>query len=176
MTVAIHDLDVAQLQADRKNVVKFARDGATRRHKKLSTAAAEKPAELQQICLSLIKIAQQYVPSTAHAFSDFVEVVRCTKMLQKMGVAPAVLEKFKATIDSVGNELVLNSADYKDLRNKYVAGFATIADLTEKPAAGGSPEFQRGVREGYRRASDIAVMFLEDIENGAQNAKPAKNL
>jgi hypothetical protein len=47
-----------------------------------------------------------------------------------------------------------------------MASLAVIADLTERPAATGSSEYQRGMREGYRRASDIAVMFLEDISGG----------
>jgi hypothetical protein len=61
---------------------------------------------------------------------------------------------------------VFNSFDYRYLRNKAIAGFATIADLPAKPSAVGTLDYQSGVREGYRRASEVAIMFLDDIQNG----------
>lgn len=165
MTLAVSDTEVERLRDDRKNTMEFAQKRAKYRRKKLHEHSEAKSDDLKNICLSLLRLAQKYVHPTAHTYADFVEIVQCVKMLQKLGVEPAVAEKFKAVVGATGNEIVTNSADYRYLRNCCIAGFATIADLTEKPAAVGSQEFQRGVREGYRRASDIAVMFLDDIQN-----------
>jgi hypothetical protein len=79
-----------------------------------------------------------------------------------MGLTVNVNERFAAAT-AADIETITHPNNYRQLRNKAIAGFATIADLTDKPAAVGSQEFQRGVREGYRRASDIAISFLEDI-------------
>ncbi len=122
--------------------------------------------ELKQICFTLLRIAQHYVPAGPAAFLDAAELVRCLRILQAMGFNPQISERFSAPVDTTTNEVVTNSFDYRQLRNKAIAGFATIADLTAKSPAVGVAEFQRGVREGYRRASDIAVMFLEDIQKG----------
>lgn len=155
-----------QIQADRVNTITFAKKRARYRKDTLQKHAAYKSEELQQICRSLLRLTQRYVPSSPNTFSDYLEVVQCTKVLQKIGVSVDVATRFAAVIEGTGNEIITNSSDYRYLKNKCIAGFATIADLTEKPAAVGSPEFQRGVREGYRRASDIAVLFLEDIQSG----------
>lgn len=168
MSLVIIDTEVAQLQADRASTMEFAQKRAKHRRKKLQEQATAQTDELKQLCLELIRIAQKHVHANAQHYSDYLDVVQCLKTLQKMGVEPRVAEKFKAVVGSTGNEIVRNSADYRYLRNKYIAGFATIADLTEKPAAVGSQEFQRGVREGYKRASAIAVMFLDDIQCGEQ--------
>jgi hypothetical protein len=40
--------------------------------------------------------------------------------------------------------------------------------MPEKNTPPGHPEYQKGVREGYRRASDIAILFLEDLQIGAK--------
>ena len=66
---------------------------------------------------------------------------------------------------------MLNSFEYRYLRNKAIAGFATIADLTAKPSAVGTLDYQSGVREGYRRASEVAIIFLADIQNGVSNGR-----
>lgn len=79
-----------------------------------------------------------------------------------MGLSVNVHDCFAAAV-AVDTDTLMRPNDYRQLRNKSIAGFATIADLTDKPAAVGSQDFQRGVREGYRRASDIAISFLEDI-------------
>lgn len=161
----VADTEVKQLQADRESTLEFAQKRAKYRRKKLQERAAASADDLKHVCLALLRIAQKYVQPTAHAYSDFVEVAHCVKMLQKMNITPQVTEKFSAIVGTTGNEIVTHSADYRYLRNCCIAGFATIADLTEKPAAVGSHEFQRGVREGYRRASDIAAMFLDDIQS-----------
>jgi hypothetical protein len=47
-----------------------------------------------------------------------------------------------------------------------MASLSIIADLTERPVGNGSDDYRRGMREGYRRASDIAIMFLNDLADG----------
>lgn len=165
MTLANGNGEISLLKADRKQTVEFAKRRAKQRNEKLQKRSST-VEELKQICKSLAVIAQRYVPANPAAFSDFIEVVQCIKLLKTMGINPTVVEKNQAIVAATGNEIIIKSADYRYLRNKCIAGFATIADLTEKPAAVGSQAFQSGVREGYRRASDIATMFLEDIQGG----------
>ena len=102
------------------------------------------------------------MPTTPVAFADAAEIVRCASTLKLMGLSVNVNDCFAAAV-AVDTDTLMRPNDYRQLRNKSIAGFATIADLTDKPAAVGSQDFQRGVREGYRRASDIAISFLEDI-------------
>lgn len=166
MSSTIAGTEVSLIRADRKNTIEFAKRRARFRNEKLQQRSLSSSEDLKQICKSLAKIAQRYVSATPSAMGDFIEVVQCIKLLKTMGLDPDVTEKFKAVVDATGNETITKSADYRYLRNKCIAGFATIADLPEKPAAVGSHEFQSGVREGYRRASDIAVMFLADIQGG----------
>lgn len=154
-----------KIHVEHKNEFAFADKCARRKValKKNSSPEAEID-QLKQICCSLLRVAQQYVPTTPNAFAAFVEVTQCTKMLQKLGAEPEVAAKFNAVLGTTGDEFICNSPDYRYLRNTAIAGFATIVDLAEKSAATGVPEFQRGVQEGYRRASKIALRFLTDIE------------
>jgi hypothetical protein len=121
--------------------------------------------ELQHICQALLAVAQKYVPHSPAAFTDATSVVRCAKALENMNLQPILEPHFKAHVVSAKSDSVRNSFEYRYLRNKAIAGFATIADLTAKPSAVGTLEYQNGVREGYLRASEIAIMFLDDIQN-----------
>lgn len=124
-------------------------------------------ARLKQVCQRLLQIAQKYVPKTALAYNDSENLVKCAKLLHSMGLPVEIAPGFAAKCDAVDiDEIVVNSVPYRKLKHRAVAGLSTLADMTEKSAATGSKEYQRGVREGYRRASDIASMFLEDIQNG----------
>jgi hypothetical protein len=122
--------------------------------------------ELQHICQALLAVAQKYVPQSPVAFTDATSVVKCAKALESMNLQPTLAPRFKAHVVSAKSDSVRNSFEYRYLRNKAIAGFATIADLTAKPSAVGTLEYQNGVREGYLRASEIAIMFLDDIQNG----------
>lgn len=122
--------------------------------------------ELRNACRNLLRIAQRYVPTNPSAFSDAAEVVKCAKVLHGLDLQPELEARFTAAVQAEPDKSALNSFEYRYLRNKAIAGFATIADLTFKPAAVGSVEYQNGVREGYRRASEIAIMFLEDVQQG----------
>ncbi|NDD53969.1 hypothetical protein EBZ39_08845 [bacterium] len=157
----------AEIKADRERTVESAKNRMQSRSARLAAQNNLRHEELKQICRSLLSIAQKYVQPHPSSFSDYLDVIQSAKALQNLGVGPEIAENFQAVVCATGNEIVLKSAEYRMLRNKSIAGFATIADLTEKPAAAGTHEFQQGVREGYRRASDIATMFLDDISGGA---------
>lgn len=119
---------------------------------------------LRKVCYLALQIARRYVPNTPDTFSDYTDLLHCTKMLQEMGFKPEVCAEQAADLGNINLAVIRNSFDYRQLRNKIKASLSVIADLPEKPAALGSREYQRGMREGYRRASEIAVKFLNDIE------------
>lgn len=123
-------------------------------------------AALRSICFTLQRLAQKYVQNTPKTFADYSELVHCVKLLQDMGLRPAVQAEVAADVATTSGSVATNSLEYRQLRNKAIACLATIADLTEKPTATGSADYQRGMREGYRRASDIANLFLQDFEAG----------
>jgi hypothetical protein len=131
--------------------------------------------ELRNICSTLLRIAQRYVPATPTAFADATAVVKCAKMMEGLALQPALEAKFAARVTSATDIGVLNSFEYRYLRSKSIAGFATIADLTCKPVAVGSLEYQNGVREGYRRASEIAILFLDDVQSGSDNGSTTRD-
>lgn len=164
MSVMLKNDNIAQQKIERDATVAHAKTRARQRVKKLNEQTIAPNDEIVQICNSLLRLAQTYVPRGPSTLGDFLEVVQCAKTLQKIGLNPSVAANYTAVVRSTGDEIITNSLLYRQLRNKSIAGFATIADLTEKPAAVGSAEFQHGVREGYRRASDIAMMFLEDVQ------------
>lgn len=127
-------------------------------------------AELVSACKTLHKLAQRYVPNTPKAFQDFSAFLTASRKLHSLGLKLELDAHVKAPVEATDNSAVTSSFEYRILRNKFIAALATIADLTTKPAPLGEPNengYQRGVREGYRRASDIAILFLEDIQRGA---------
>jgi len=128
-------------------------------------------AELTSVCKSLHKLAQKYVPNTPNAFHDFSAFLQASRRLRSFGLHVPLDSRVKAAAETTDNSAITSSFEYRILRNKFIAALATIADLTTKPAPMGDPNengYQRGVREGYRRASDIAILFLEDIQHGGQ--------
>lgn len=126
-------------------------------------------SELTGLCRTLHRLTQKYVPNTPKAFHDFAAFLQASRKLRSLGVPLELDAHVKAPIETTDSAAITSSFEYRILRNKFIAALATIADLTTKPAPHGEPNengYQRGVREGYRRASDIAVLFLEDIQNG----------
>lgn len=158
--------DVAQKKADRERFVRITRETAARREVKRQQQTAGET--LAHLCLTLHQLAQKYVPRSAQTFRDFDALARATRALQKIGLKPVVTAEIAAPAAAVEAALVLNSPEYRRLQNRFVAALATIADMPEKNTPPGHPEYQKGVREGYRRASDIAILFLEDIQKGAK--------
>lgn len=157
-----------KLLAERDRVVKRTRLEAKRReekanHKKPPTVAER---EVTNLCLILHDLAQKYVPRSAHTFRDFDALTQVTRTMQKMGLQPTLAAAICAPTQTVDNAIVFSSPEYRKLRNLYIAALATIADMPEKTTPPGSSDYQRGIREGYRRASDIAILFLEEIQSG----------
>lgn len=132
-------------------------------------AVESKVESLNSLCQTLFQIAQKYIPAHVSAFQDTDALVNCAKLMEGLGIAVVHDSKLAARLSAADfNVTVVNSEPYRTLKYKAIAGLATVADLTEKSAAVGNAEYQSGVREGYRRASDIAIMFLDDIQNGAE--------
>lgn len=156
--------------AEREKTVFTAKHTAQKIEKQLLVSPEHKTvnAALRRVCFMLHEIVQRYVPNTPHTFDDYNKLVNCTKLLQEMGLKPAIAVKLKTAVDNAADETVLNSFEYRHLRNKIMASLSVIADLTERATGAGSVDYQKGMREGYRRASDIAVMFLEDISGEDQ--------
>jgi midasin (ATPase involved in ribosome maturation) len=160
------DSQIAQRHISRDNFIFAAKGLAAVKETSLTTTNRSKTTELTNLCLLLHTLAQKYVPNTPQAFSDFDALLQVTHALRQLGIQPILTAKIKAAAVSTDNSAVLNSQDYRNLRNKAIAALATIADFTGKNTPPGSADYQNGVREGYRRASDVAILFLEDIQNG----------
>lgn len=122
-------------------------------------------AAFRRICYAVLELADKYVPDNRGAIEERVLLANCVNMLQKMGFKPPVSSGLHVE-SIVAADTVRNSFEYRQIRNKMIAGLSVIADMVDRPASPGSKEFQRGVREGYRRARDTAVMFLEDVDQG----------
>lgn len=172
MAIVLRD-DVKKRQVEREKVLSNAATTARKTELDMlqSVAGLGVICELKQICCALLAVAQKYVPLTPPAFVDSAEVVRCAKALENMALRPKLQPHYKAHVAGLKADIALNSFEYRYLRNKAIAGFATIADLTSKPSAVGTQDYQSGVREGYRRASEIAIMFLDDIQSGVSDGR-----
>jgi hypothetical protein len=160
--------EFAAARRERDDSVFVAKNEAQKLERKLLVSPENKTVNsaLRKICYVLHALVQKYVPNSAATFEDYSALLHCTKLLQDMGLKPEISSKIDADVSGLSVDVVYSSFEYRQLRNKMMAGLSVIADLTERPATPGTPEYQRGVREGYRRASDIAVLFLEDLDNG----------
>jgi hypothetical protein len=157
--------DVIDQQNCRQNFVRNVKQRVKHKERTL-TSVPPQNSELHELCRILHQLAQKYVPNTPQAFCDFDALTRVTKALMRLNAAAPVAAHIAAPAKSVESAVVTNSVEYRVLRNKFIAALATIADLTAKNTPPGAPDYQRGVREGYRRASDVAILFLEDIQTG----------
>lgn len=119
---------------------------------------------LRSVCFMLHDLAQKYVPSSAQSFEDHQTFLACTKLLLDLGLRPPTAAYTNQSLNRAGRGIALNSFEYRHLKNKTIASLSVIADLIEKPSSVGSADFRRGMKEGFRRASDIAAAFLEEIE------------
>ena len=152
--------EIEEIKNEREYAVFVSRKEVLQREKRLLVSPAERNvnATLRRICYMLVALAEKNVPDADDTIEDRVALAACINLLQKMGLKPPV-----DTADDICSNIVRNSFEYRQLRNKMIAGLSVIADMVERPASPGTKEFQRGVKEGYRRARDTAVMFLEDI-------------
>lgn len=118
---------------------------------------------VKEMCRMLHQLASKYVPRTA--FEDFDYLVQGTKVLQELQVPVAVAENLQAPVAEYNSAVVFHAPQYRLLRNRALAALATIADLSSKTPAKGSADYQKGMRDGFDYASDIAIFFLEDMES-----------
>jgi hypothetical protein len=124
---------------------------------------------LRSICFMLHSLAQRYVPNSPQSFEDYGTLIACTNLMFELGLKPPTDAKVNQGLNRAGKQIVMSSFQYRHLKNKAMASLSAIADLTEKPASIGSPDFRRGMLEAYRRASEIAISFLEEIEMDFSN-------
>lgn len=158
--------EIAEQQTERDYAVFVATKEAQQIERQLLVSPDNRTinSALRKICYLTLQIAQRHVPNTPDTFSDRADLLHCIKILQEMGFKPEIAVERDAELGNINLSIIRNSFDYRQLRNKIKASLSVIADLPDKPAALGSREYQRGMREGYRRASEIAIKFLNDIE------------
>jgi hypothetical protein len=122
-------------------------------------------AALRNVCFVLHDLVQRYVMKAATAQRDYATFVYCGHILKEMGLRPKTNPVFDQSAEDLRLDVIRSSFEYRNIRNKLLASLAIIADLPERSVGNGSPEYQRGMREGYRRASEIAILFLEDLSS-----------
>ena len=132
------------------------------------TDVVDQVKQLLTICRRLLFLAQKHLPRTAAHYADFSAVIQCAKQLQLYGVK---IEKNNVDfiadiIEAQQQNAILLSPEYRYLRNKAIAGFATIADLGAKSSSVGTADYQTGLREAYKKASLLAISFLDDVQKG----------
>lgn len=124
-------------------------------------AEDDKQQRIAVACNLLYALARKFVPLTD--FKESAAFICCAKVLIDAGVIDSETA-VNTTIEEHAAALVAHAPQYRRLRNSAVAALATIADLEGKAPAKGCPEYQKGMRAAYRHASDIAAMFLEDMQ------------
>lgn len=115
-----------------------------------------------QLCSSLYELAQRHVPGSA--VSDVTDLVQIAKILQEADVPLKLSSKLSAHSADYSSSVVKQSAEYRLLRARYAAALGTIADMGSKKVRKTKSEFHAGINEGLRRAAEIAIMFLEDLD------------
>lgn len=127
-----------------------------------NTGLSDDPRGFADLCLLLHELARKHVgPGN---FADFCLLTRCTKLLKTLGAPVEVEPEMQSHVLDAASTLVTAAPEYRMLRSKAVAGLATVADLNTKLPAKGSAEYQRGMRDAYEQASEIAALFLDDLE------------
>lgn len=122
--------------------------------------------ELKRACRLLHGLAQIYVPNSPKHFESFSLLMQVTATLRRLGLSPDIDAAELTAPAADMTSTILASREYRNLRNKYLAALATVADLSSRGIPPGTADFQNGVREGYRRASEIAILFLDDAQTG----------
>jgi hypothetical protein len=119
---------------------------------------------LADICVLLHDLTRKHV-SPAN-FNDYTVFTQCSKILREMGAFSEPAAAPNPEINEHTDALIAHTPQYRRLRTRAIAGLATLADLGNKAPAKGSPDYQQGARDAYQYASEVAAMFLEDVENG----------
>jgi hypothetical protein len=129
-----------------------------------ATDHGEAQHAISDVCRLLHELARKFIPKTE--FSDYAALVRCTQVLLEHGAIQSAPVELNAAIAEHDAALVIHAAQYRRLRTRSIAGLATVADLLFKAPAKGSPDYQKGMRDAYRHAGEVAAVFLEDVQNG----------
>lgn len=127
-------------------------------------ARDEKPAEpvnFRAFCVLLHDLAQKNTARTN--VRDFAQLVHCTRLLRDAGLPIEPLPGLNAHVVNHAKLLVRHDPHYRKMRDSALAGLATLADLNTKAPGKGSPDYQRGMRDAFQKASEIAALFLEDF-------------
>lgn len=154
----------------------FARDDACKREKPTRTKKFKLPpkmtrpldedlqtADLGGLCVLLHKLAKRHVlPSS---FQDFNIRVQCTKLLESLGLLVDDDRDNSAIAADQDGVLVKCSKHYRGLRNQAIACLTTVADLAAKAPSKGTSDYQRGMRDAFQQASEIAILFLEGFQD-----------
>lgn len=161
-------LDVTEQVQQREQTIFTATKEAQQLERRLLVSPDNRTSNsvLRSTCYLLHALAQKYVPDSPSTFEDYTCLLHCVKLLQSLGLKPELNPFVNSAVENIGVEIIRNSFEYRHLRNKIMASLSIIADLTDRPPNTGSAEYQKGMREGYRRASDIAISFLSDISDG----------
>lgn len=115
---------------------------------------------LRAVCVLLQSLAQKYVPDAA--FEDRASLIQCLNVMQELGIDFSVKAKLAQMFEE--KDIDRCSLSYRLLKNRAIAALSTIADLDKKCLDRRGGEYKNGMRDAYRRASDVAVMFLEEIQ------------
>lgn len=128
---------------------------------------------LGELALLLHNLAQKYVSRSN--FQDFDTLVQCSKLLKDMSIELPLPPDMVAPVASYNPAVVTTAPQYRLMRSRAIAALATVADLAQKAPAKGSPEYQKGMRDGFNYASDIAIFFLDDLDSAFDfRSKPSR--
>lgn len=119
--------------------------------------------EIEHICSVLYSIAHRHTPT--NCFADVTELLNIAKVLAGKQLNLTAAPKFKAAVTDHSSAVLKQSAEYRLLRARFVAALSTISDLGSRRTKRNKSDFHAGVSEGLRRASKVAIMFLNDIDN-----------
>jgi len=161
-----------EMSTDRQRSIFTTQQEARNLERRLIVCPSQKTANaaLRRACFLLHTLAQKHVPNTPANFDDYSTLLAATNILLELGLKPPIDTKLRQGINRLGDDIVINSFQYRHLKNKTIASLSVIADLAEKAASNGSADFRRGMREAFQRASDLAVAFLEEISTDFEAA------
>lgn len=120
-------------------------------------------ASLRHVCYTLYDVLTHSIYLGAVPDSEFTTLAYCGKLLENMGLRPRASDKADKALQDIRLDVIRHSFAYRSIRNKMVASLSIIADLPARGVSSGSEDFQAGMRAGYKRASQVAIMFLDDL-------------
>lgn len=123
---------------------------------------------LKAVCVVLQAVAQKHVPETA--FADRGSLVQCLRIMGDLNISFSVQARYCP--DIAGDITDRNTMAYRRLKNKTIAALSTIADLDKKILDTPSTEYHNGMKAGYKKASDIALSFLADVQGESVDRYP----